>query len=90
MGKRTDALVRVWTLLYQSFIGYLLLSVVGIVALVWMIVDVIWQLIVGSDGLSAGSGLAMQVEMAFDWSVNQTVYALTGGGDGSFRWFWTM
>ena len=89
MGKRVDALWRILALLYQGTIGYLALSIIALVALVWMIIDVIWQLIFGSDGLSAGSSIAMQVEMAFDWNVGQTVFALTGGGDGRFRWFWT-
>lgn len=90
MGKRRDALLRVWTLLYQATVGYLAALVIGVIALVWMVVDVIWQLIFGSDGLSSSSMLAMQVSDSFEWAAGQTVYAVTGGGDGEFRWFWTM
>ncbi len=88
MGERADALWRVLALVWQATLGYVALGIVGIIAIVWMVLDVIWQLITGRDGLDANSTIASQVEMAFEWSVGQTVFALTGGGDGSFRWFW--
>jgi hypothetical protein len=88
MGKRVDALWRLWALIWQATFGYLALGIIAIVALLWMIVDVAWQLVTGRDGLSSMSTVAMQVENAFDWTAGQTVFALTGGGDGWFYWTW--
>ncbi len=89
MGERVDALWRVLALVWQGTLGYVALAIVGIIAFIWMVLDVLWQLITGRDGLDSQSAIAMQVEQAFEWSVGQTVFALTGGGDGQFRWFWT-
>lgn len=90
MSKRTDALWRVWALIWQTLMGYIVSIVIGIVAIVWMLIDIIWQLIAGSDGLDSNSTIATHVGDAVRWSAGQTIYAVTGGGDGEFRWFWTM
>jgi len=90
MSKRTEALWRIWAFVWQGTIGYLALIVMGTIAFVFGVIDVLWQLLAGSDGLSESGTVGSHIGEAFSWSVGQTVYALTGGGDGSFRWFWTM
>lgn len=50
-----------------------------------MVIDVIWQLIAGSDGLSSSGMLAGNIQSTFDWMAGQTNYALTGAGN--FVWF---
>lgn len=89
MGERVEALWRILALVWQGTVGYIAIAIVGIVAMIWMVLDLIWQLITGRDDLKANSMIATQVEMAFEWSVGQTIFAFTGGGDGSFRWSWT-
>ena len=80
MGKRGDALWRIAALIDQAVLGYILAFIVGIVGLVWMVVDILWQLIAGSDGLSSSSTPAMWVDRFFSWSYEQTVFAITGKG----------
>jgi len=62
---------------------------VASIALVFGVLDVLWQLITGRDGLSSSGAVGNHIGEAFSWSAGQTVYSFTGGGDGSFRWFWT-
>ena len=81
MGMRVDALLRVVALLWVYTVGALIASVVGFIGLLWMLVDVIWQLITGSDGLSSTSTPANWVKGTFMWIAGQTNYALTGSGD---------
>jgi hypothetical protein len=89
MGARKDAIMRVWALIWQATVGYVAVTVMGIVGIVWMILDVAWQLITGRDGLGSSSQVAGHIGDAFQWTASQTVFAVTGGGDGRFRWFWT-
>ncbi len=81
--------MRIWALIWQATVGYAAAVVIGILAIVWMLLDVGWQLITNKDGLSSGSSLADHIGDAFEWTAGQSVYAVTGGGDGRFRWFWT-
>ena len=81
MGMRVDALKRILSLLWVYTIGGLITTVVFAVGLLWMLVDIIWQLIVGSDGLSATSMPSQWVKGTFMWIAGQTNYALTGSGD---------
>ena len=81
MGMRVDALKRVLALVWVYTIGGLIATVVFFIGLVWMLIDVIWQLIVGSDGLSQTSMPAQWVKGTFMWVAGQTNYALTGSGD---------
>jgi len=81
MGMRVDALLRVFALLWVYTVGALISTVVFFIGLLWMIADVVWQLIVGSDGLSSTSTPANWVKGTFMWIAGQTNYALTGSGD---------
>ncbi len=85
MSMRMQALGRIWALLWQAVIGYVLAIVIGVVATVWMVIDVLWQLILGSDGLSKDATPAKWVKRTLEWSMGQTLYSITGGGDGEWR-----
>lgn len=89
MAYRREAVMRIWALIWQVTVGYVAAAVIGFVAIAWMVLDVIWQLITGKEGLDSGSSIAGHIDNAFEWTASQTVYAVTGGGDGEFRWFWT-
>ncbi len=85
MSKRIEALWRLWTLVWQATVGGVLNFVVGILALVWAIVDLLWQLIAGSDGLPADSTPGQWVSRTLSWTTQQTIYVITGAGDGQWR-----
>ena len=85
MSQRTEALWRIWTIIWMAVIGYVLMFVISIVALVWMILDILWQLITGRDDLSTDRAPARAVDATLSWSVGQTIFALTGGGDKGWR-----
>ncbi|MFW5938321.1 MAG: hypothetical protein ACOCSN_05185 [Halanaeroarchaeum sp.] len=84
MGKRVDALWWIWAFIWVNTFGYLLALVVVTVGFVWGLVDVLWQLIVGTDGLSASSTPAGWVQSSLTWLVEQEIYAFTGAND--FAW----
>jgi len=80
MSKRMDALWRVAAFLW-SFVAALVASVVVIVGMLWGAVDVLWQLVLGSDGLSSSSTPAMLVRGVIMWPARLQVYAFTGAGE---------
>lgn len=85
MGQRMDAGERVITLVYQWIIGLWVAGIVTIVGMIWMVIDVLWQAILGTEGLSSSSRPAQVVAGVLQWTGGQFLYALTGGGDGGFR-----
>ena len=85
MSQRRQALGRIWAFLWIAVIGYVLTLIVSIIAMIWAPVDIIWQLITGRDDLSTDRAPARAISATFSWSVGQTVYALTGGGDERWR-----
>jgi hypothetical protein len=85
MGKRMDALWRILAFIWITLVGYVAGTIILLVAIVWGIIDISWQLIVGTDGLDAMSTPAQIVENTLNWVAGQNIYALTGGGDGEFR-----
>ncbi len=85
MGQRKEALWRVIALVWQGVIGFFAGSAIALVAVVWMVFDVIWQFLTGRDGLSAMSTPAEWVSRTLEWIAGQLIYAFTGGGDGEFR-----
>lgn len=82
-GMRMDALVRVFALLWAWVVGAILGSIAFFVGLVWMVIDVVWQLITGREGLDAGGMLASWLQGIVQWGAMQTNYALFG--DGEFK-----
>lgn len=85
MSQRKQAVGRIWALLWQAVIGYLLAIVIGVLAMAWMVVDILWQLITGRGGLSSSSKPAKWIKRTLEWSMGQTLYAITGGGDRKWK-----
>jgi hypothetical protein len=85
MAKRTEALWRIWAFIW-SIVASFIASIVMLVGFVWGVVDVLWQLVTGGDGLSASSRPAEFVADVLYWPIDLTVFAFTG--DGEFAWTW--
>lgn len=83
MSKRMEAVMRViagvWTI--PAAIGAYFALLAGIV---WMVVDVVWQFILGSDGLSSDGTLGSGIVATIRWPVDLTVFAVAG--DGEMLW----
>lgn len=82
---RMDALVRVWAFIWAWTVGSIVITVVTIIGLLWGIIDVLWQFIINSEGLSEGSRAAEIVTDTLQWGIDLVVYALTGKRE--FMWF---
>jgi hypothetical protein len=82
-GMRMDALLRVFALLWAWFAGAILGSIAFFVGILWMVPDVLWQLVTGREGLDAGGRLASWLQGIVQWGAMQTNYALFG--DGEFK-----
>lgn len=80
MAKRMDGLWRIVAFLW-SFVAAFVASIAVVVGIVWGAIDVFWQLITGSDGLSASSWPADLVSRTLRWPVDLQVYAYTGAGE---------
>lgn len=90
MGHRLEALSRIWAFIWQGVLGYVLSIVFGILGILFMLIDVAWQILVDEEGLEAESRLAQAIEDFYHWNVGQTLFAFTSQGDGEFRWHpWT-
>jgi len=85
MSKRTEALWRAVALLWAWTIGGLIAGVVMFIGAILGIVDIILQLVLGSDAISR-TGMSMTaVAESVMWWADVHVYAFTGKGDG-FNW----
>lgn len=84
MSKRMDAIWRVIALLWVGLIGYIGGTIFGIIAIIWMILDVLWQFIAGSDGLSSSGTVGSWLRGYIGWTADMSAYAITGAG--SFDW----
>ena len=82
--QRTQSLSRTWTFIWAIFIGSLIVQVVAVVAVVWGLVDVLWQFLTNRNDLDERSTPARLVSATINWWAGQFVYAVTGGGQG--RW----
>lgn len=80
MGQRKEALWRVAAFAW-SFVAGFIAGFVAIVGFFWGLIDVIWQFITGSDGLSSSSTPAMWVKRFLIWPIDLLVYAFTGDGE---------
>lgn len=77
--------MRLWALIWQAILGYLVSIVIGLIALVFMVVDLIIELLANRDGLSRTSKPGEWVERFIMWSVEQTLFSITGKGE--FEWW---
>jgi hypothetical protein len=81
MGMRMDALWRVFQLIWVALIGYVLGAIFGVIGIVFMIIDVIWQMILGTEGLDPNGSVGSWLRGYIKWTERQTVYAITGAGN---------
>ena len=82
--NRAKALMRVWAAIWAMTFGALVSTVFGIVALVWGIVDVLLELILNRDGLSASNPAAQWTVRSLDWLHEQSLFVIVG--TGGFEW----
>lgn len=81
MGARMEAVWRILGLVWLATIGGLVLIIAGLAGLLWMVVDVIWQLITGRDGPPGRSSAAMRfLKRLWGWGNGQLNYVLFGEG----------
>ena len=85
MSERRQALGRIWTLLWIAVVGYVLTVIVMIIAAIWAILDIAWQLISGRNTFSEDRSPARLTRATVKWAAGQTVYGLTGAGDRRWR-----
>ncbi|WP_123619167.1 hypothetical protein [Halorubrum sp. CSM-61] len=85
MSQRKQALERVWTFLWQTVVGWVILLVTMFIATIWAIIDIIWQFVSGRNDLSENSTAAVWVSRVLSWNTDQTIFVFTGGGDGGWR-----
>lgn len=74
---REDALMRVLAFLW-AFVAAFVVGIVGIIALIWGLIDVVWQLVFNSEGLDETGFAPEFVANTFWWAVDLEVYAFTG------------
>jgi len=86
MGQRAQAAWRFLAFLYAITIASLVTGVVAFIGFLWMIVDVIWQLISGKNTLSEKSMPARVVQGTLEWNVKMLSFALTGGEPMRLEW----
>lgn len=81
MGARTDALWRILGLVYLATIGWIVLTVAAVAGLLWMITDVIGQLITGDEFMPAQTSRPTRfLKRLWDWGHDQMEYVLFGTG----------
>lgn len=87
--NRADALWRTVfgvLMLVTVFAPLLFLLTIGVAAaVIWHVVDALWQLLTNDSGLSTGgSGLDAWAERLYDWPLDMVEWWLFGAGD--FPW----
>lgn len=80
MGNRIDGLRRVVLLIPLFVIIYFLSALIALFLFVWFVIDIVWQILTGSDGLHPG-GWGSKL---FAYPVDNTRYILLGEGE----WSW--
>lgn len=76
-----EAVWRLLGLLYLVTIWPIVMTVGGLAALVWMVIDVVLQLVTGGSGLSGGSGIMAWPRRLYEYGYDQAVWVLFGSGD---------
>lgn len=82
-SKRTEALWRIVAFLW-SLVAAFIVQFLGILALLYGAIDVLWQLVTGSEGLPAGDGIGSFLSDLLYWPVDNLAYAAFG--DGELNW----
>lgn len=85
MTKRTEALWRIIAFLWSWTGGTLIAFVVMTIGLIISAVDIVIQLILGSEGINRNGMMMGVVEDTTRWYADIHVFAFTG--KGQFTWF---
>lgn len=80
MGGRKGALWRLVLLIPLFLIVYFLSALIALFLLAWFIVDIVWTLATGGEGLSP-DGWGGRI---YSYPVDNTRYVVLG--DGEWRW----
>lgn len=81
MAGRIEVPKRIFAFLWAWIVGSVVLFIALIVGGVFMVIDLVWQLITGGEGLSPTGMTASWVRGAYMWHAGQTTYGLTGQGE---------
>lgn len=81
---RLEALHRAGVLLYTYFATLVLSIILFPLSIGFFIIDGLWQLVFGGEGLSDGNRLAMWLMAVNEWRLSNQHYALFGKGE--FNW----
>lgn len=85
MSKRTEAGWRIIALLWAWTLGGLLAGVVSFLGLILGVVDIILQLVLGTDAISRTGFTMTAISESLMWWADLNVFAFTGKG-GGFEW----
>lgn len=92
MSERTQALGRILAFVWSFTVAALISGVVSMFAILWGIVDILWQLLSGRNTLSERSAPSNLIKNVLTWNIDLMIYATTGGGPGRLEWLpprWT-
>lgn len=84
MSARSEAVWRLLGLVYLVTIFPLVALIGSVAALVYMLVDVVLQLLTGGEGLTTGSGRASWLSRLYEWGIAQAEYIFFGTGSFQF------
>lgn len=78
MSKRTDAAKRLLIGVPYYLLSFVISWVLMAVLVIWFIVDIAWQLALGTEGLPSSGGFASRL---LDWHASNVKYVLLGQGE---------
>jgi len=86
MSQRSQAVWRVLAFFYAITVGAFVTSIVSLVAMIWGLIDVAWQLVTNRNDLSEDSKPATVVKGTLRWQLGLFVFAFTGGKPKRLEW----
>lgn len=84
MAKRLEALARFGSLTYTGAAFFVATLVIGTLGLLWYTVDIVLQLILGSEVLSSDGRIPKAWMRLMEWRNENLAWGLFG--KGSFSW----
>lgn len=91
LGKQRWAVLwRLWALVYTVIIAYTLGIIAGIAALIYMVIDLLWQFLLNSEGLADDGRVGDWLDRFIMWYADLHSFIVVGGRDfagrGKFPW----
>lgn len=85
-SNRMQAIYRLLGLVWLALVTPILLAVGAVAGFIFMVVDVLWQLLTGNQGLmaSSGSGASSWLVRLYEWPLAQAEYIFLGKDS----WMW--